>query len=209
MDRKVWISIGPCSLRKCLRIGVENSLRESKPHRPRKLARQVEGLDVRAKVLTRQLRILHARDGAAYAATTNYFFFAVAALRMIPAHAAASCSDANPNTAESTREFRLLHTMLRVRDLEKSLDFYTRLLGMTLLRRNDYEGGRFTLALPGTPPGEAFNVGQMYALFAQAIRDRSIGGDIRQPDFATAVELHHIVDAIKRASDEGREATFA
>jgi predicted dehydrogenase len=68
--------------------------------------------------------------------------------------------------------------------------------------------GRFTLASSGTPPGEAFNVGQMYSLFAQAIRDRAIGGDIRQPDFATAVELHHIVDAIKRASDTGREATF-
>ena len=46
-------------------------------------------------------------------------------------------------------EFRLLHTMLRVFDLEKSIDFYTRLLGMKLLRRNDYEGGRFTLAFVG------------------------------------------------------------
>jgi lactoylglutathione lyase len=46
-------------------------------------------------------------------------------------------------------EFRLLHTMLRVLDLEKSLDFYTRLLGMRLLRRTDYEGGRFTLAFVG------------------------------------------------------------
>ncbi|WP_207458495.1 lactoylglutathione lyase [Azospirillum sp. SYSU D00513] len=46
-------------------------------------------------------------------------------------------------------EFRLLHTMLRVLDLEKSLDFYTRLMGMRLLRRTDYEGGRFTLAFVG------------------------------------------------------------
>ena len=68
---------------------------------------------------------------------------------------------------------------------------------------------RFTLASPATPSGEAFNVGQMYAQFAQAIRDRTIAGDTRQPDFATAVELHHIVGAIKRASDTGREATFA
>lgn len=45
--------------------------------------------------------------------------------------------------------FRLLHTMIRVLDLEKSLDFYTRLLGMRLLRRSDYEGGRFTLAFVG------------------------------------------------------------
>lgn len=44
---------------------------------------------------------------------------------------------------------RLLHTMLRVYDLEKSLDFYTRILGMRLLRRQDYPGGQFTLAFVG------------------------------------------------------------
>lgn len=44
---------------------------------------------------------------------------------------------------------RLLHTMLRVGDLDKSLDFYTRVLGMTLLRRNDYPEGKFTLAFVG------------------------------------------------------------
>lgn len=44
---------------------------------------------------------------------------------------------------------RLLHTMLRVRDLDASLDFYTRLLGMRLLRKKDYPGGRFTLAFVG------------------------------------------------------------
>ncbi len=45
--------------------------------------------------------------------------------------------------------FRLLHTMIRVQDLEKSIDFYTRLLGMNELRRTDFEGGRFTLAFVG------------------------------------------------------------
>jgi lactoylglutathione lyase len=44
---------------------------------------------------------------------------------------------------------RLLHTMLRVRDLDKSLHFYTELLGMKLLRKQDYPGGRFTLAFVG------------------------------------------------------------
>ena len=46
-------------------------------------------------------------------------------------------------------KFRLLHTMLRVTDLDKSLDFYTRLLGMNLLRRREFETGRFTLAFVG------------------------------------------------------------
>ena len=44
---------------------------------------------------------------------------------------------------------RILHTMLRVGDLERSLDFYTRILGMRLLRRRDYPDGRFTLAFIG------------------------------------------------------------
>ena len=69
---------------------------------------------------------------------------------------------------------------------------------------------RFTLAVPGTPPGEAVNVGQLYILFAQAIRDRAIRDDrSRQPTFETAVDLHRLVDAIKQASDNGREVTFA
>ena len=44
---------------------------------------------------------------------------------------------------------RLLHTMLRVGDLDKSLDFYTRILGMSLLRKHDYPEGKFTLAFVG------------------------------------------------------------
>ena len=48
-----------------------------------------------------------------------------------------------------TSKFRLLHTMIRVMDLDKSIDFYTRHLGMNLLRRTDFEGGRFTLAFVG------------------------------------------------------------
>jgi lactoylglutathione lyase len=44
---------------------------------------------------------------------------------------------------------RMLHTMLRVGDLERSLRFYCEVLGMRLLRRHDYPGGRFTLAFVG------------------------------------------------------------
>ncbi len=44
---------------------------------------------------------------------------------------------------------RILHTMLRVGDLEKSLEFYTQVLGMKLLRRKDYPEGKFTLAFVG------------------------------------------------------------
>ena len=44
---------------------------------------------------------------------------------------------------------RMLHTMLRVGELERSLDFYTNVLGMKLLRRKDYPEGKFTLAFVG------------------------------------------------------------
>ncbi|MCP9338317.1 lactoylglutathione lyase [Stutzerimonas xanthomarina] len=44
---------------------------------------------------------------------------------------------------------RLLHTMLRVGDMERSIAFYTEVLGMTLLRRKDYPEGKFTLAFVG------------------------------------------------------------
>ncbi len=44
---------------------------------------------------------------------------------------------------------RLLHTMLRVRDLDKSVEFYTKLLGMKELRRNEVPDGKYTLAFVG------------------------------------------------------------
>ena len=44
---------------------------------------------------------------------------------------------------------RILHTMLRVGDLDRSIKFYTEVLGMKLLRRKDYPDGEFTLAFIG------------------------------------------------------------
>lgn len=52
-------------------------------------------------------------------------------------------------TAQTTPEFRIDHAMIRVLDLDKSLDFYTRVLGMKVLRKSDYPGGRFTNAFVG------------------------------------------------------------
>jgi lactoylglutathione lyase len=62
-----------------------------------------------------------------------------------------------PDTAEAralarpadTAGMRILHTMIRVLDLEKSIAFYCGQLGMNLIRRKDYESGRFTLAFVG------------------------------------------------------------
>ncbi|OGA40991.1 MAG: lactoylglutathione lyase [Betaproteobacteria bacterium RIFCSPLOWO2_12_FULL_62_13] len=44
---------------------------------------------------------------------------------------------------------RILHTMIRVGDLRRSIDFYTQVLGMKLLRKTDYPSGRFTNAFVG------------------------------------------------------------
>ena len=57
-------------------------------------------------------------------------------------------ADAPFPTTKSTQP-RIRHTMLRVKDLDKSIDFYCRLFGMTLYRRRDNEGGKYSVAFLG------------------------------------------------------------
>jgi predicted dehydrogenase len=64
---------------------------------------------------------------------------------------------------------------------------------------------RFVYVPADFPRGDPFNVGQMYALFAEAIRT----GQSRLPTFDIAVDLHRFVDTIKQASDTGRELRVA
>jgi lactoylglutathione lyase len=54
--------------------------------------------------------------------------------------------------SNATGRFRMMHTMIRVLDLDTSIHFYTELLGMTLLRRDDFPEGKFTLAFVGYGP---------------------------------------------------------
>ena len=61
--------------------------------------------------------------------------------------------------------------------------------------------GKYTNVLEGMPRGAPYNVGQMYYQFGQSIRS----GQACQPDFNTAVDLHHFIDNIQEASDRGRE----
>ena len=87
---------------------------------------------------------------------------------------------------EITSNFRLLHTMIRVKDMDKSVDFYTRILGMKLLRRQDYETGRFTLSFVGYGDEESetvielthnwdqtepYNIGDAFGHLAIAVPD--------------------------------------
>ncbi len=90
-------------------------------------------------------------------------------------------------SAVDAGQFRFLHTMIRVRNLDKSIDFYTRLLGMKLLRRRDFPTGKFTLAFvaygegnPGTAEielthnwdqTEPYDLGTAYGHMAIAVPD--------------------------------------
>ena len=99
---------------------------------------------------------------------------------------------------------RMLHTMLRVGDLDRSIEFYTHVLGMQLLRRNDYPDGEFTLAFLGYGPEEThtvleltynwgvseYDLGDAYGHIALGVEDiykacdeiRAAGGEVvREP----------------------------
>ncbi len=98
---------------------------------------------------------------------------------------------------------RILHTMLRVGNLERSLDFYCRVMGMSLLRRSDFPGGRFTLAFVGYGPEsetavlelthnwdtEAYQVGDAFGHVAIGVEDiyglckeiQEKGGNVSRP----------------------------
>jgi lactoylglutathione lyase len=55
----------------------------------------------------------------------------------------------DPTQSAGIYGYRLLHTMIRVKDLDKSLDFYTRLMGMNVLRKRDVPAGKYSLAFVG------------------------------------------------------------
>ena len=63
-----------------------------------------------------------------------------------------------PENSVALGPARLLHTMLRVSDLDQSLNFYCDILGMRVLRREDYPEGRFTLVFVGYGPEENHTV---------------------------------------------------
>ena len=67
-----------------------------------------------------------------------------------------------------TQQYRLLHTMIRIRDEEKSVDFYTRHLGMKLLRRKEFPDGKFTNIFVGYGDENSETVLELTHNWAQA-----------------------------------------
>lgn len=92
---------------------------------------------------------------------------------------------------------RLLHTMLRVGDLDRSIDFYTKVLGMQLLRRKDYPGGKFTLAFVGYDTEDRASVLELTYNWGVAEYERgSAYGHI-------ALEVDDIYGAVDAAAAQG------
>ena len=103
-------------------------------------------------------------------------------------------------------EFRLDHTMIRVRNLERSLDFYVRILGMRILRQQEYPEGRFTNTFVGyTNEDEGTNLEITYNWDQE--EDYTKGNAwghlaIKVPDVYSASEYlkHHGVEFTKEPS---------
>ena len=70
---------------------------------------------------------------------------------------------------------RILHTMLRVGDLDKSIDFYVNRLGMSLIRRKDYPHGEFTLAFVGYGPEKDNTVIELTHNWSKKSEDYELG----------------------------------
>ena len=96
---------------------------------------------------------------------------------------------------------RLLHTMLRVTDLECSIGFYTEVLGMTLLSRKDYNEARFTLAFVGF---QTESEGAVIELTHNWDTDHY---DLGSAFGHIAIEVNDVYEACERIRQKGGEIT--
>jgi lactoylglutathione lyase len=86
-----------------------------------------------------------------------------------------------------------LHTMIRVGDLQRSIDFYTKLLGMKELRRRDVPEGKYTLAFLGFGDGNASGGGEIELTYNYGVEKYEMGTAFGHlalgvPDVAAACE---------------------
>ena len=96
---------------------------------------------------------------------------------------------------------RVLHTMIRVGDLETSIRFYTEALGMQLLRKKDYPGGEFTLAFVGYGPEEQSAVIELTHNWG------TTGYDLGSGFGHIAIETEDIEGACNRVRECGGQVT--
>jgi len=94
---------------------------------------------------------------------------------------------------------RLLHTMIRVGDLDRSIHFYTDVLGMKLLRREDYPDGKFTLAFLGY--GDEQNNTVLELTYNWGVTQYDIGNAFGH----LAIEVDDVYRAAQRIREMGGE----
>ena len=92
---------------------------------------------------------------------------------------------------------RMLHTMLRVGDLQRSIDFYTQVLGMKLLRQKDYPAGEFTLAFLGY--GDESDHTVLELTYNWDVSEYEMGNAYGH----IAIEVADVYDAIEAAKAKG------
>jgi len=97
---------------------------------------------------------------------------------------------------------RLLHTMLRVKDLDASVAFYTSMLGMKELRRNEVPGGRYTLAFVGYGDESSTSVLELTYNWDQA-GPYEVGSGFGH----LAVGMPDVYDACKQIKQAGGKVT--
>lgn len=94
---------------------------------------------------------------------------------------------------------RILHTMLRVSDLDRSIEFYTKVLGMQLLRQRDNEKYEYTLAFVGYGPESDGAVLEL--TYNWGVKEYDLGDGYGH--IAIEVEsVYHACDAIRQAGGE-------
>lgn len=92
---------------------------------------------------------------------------------------------------------RILHTMLRTGDLQRSIDFYTQVLGMRLLRQKDYPDGKFTLAFLGY--GEESDNTVIELTYNWGVESYEMGGAYGH----IAIEVDDVYQAADRIKAQG------
>ena len=92
---------------------------------------------------------------------------------------------------------RLLHTMLRVGNLQKSIDFYTQILGMRLLRQQEYPEGKFTLAFLGY--GEEANSTVLELTYNWGVESYELGTAFGH----IAIAVDNVYEATRIAREKG------
>jgi lactoylglutathione lyase len=94
---------------------------------------------------------------------------------------------------------RILHTMIRVGELDRSIRFYTEVLGMKLLRREDYPDGKFTLAFVGF--GDEHHNSVIELTYNWGVERYDLGDAFGH----IAIEVDDVYDAVERIRQMGGE----